>query len=299
MASRQREYAGRPDPPLYSPPEGGMKGGVVLAARDVSVRLGGNPILKSVSFEARAGEVAGLIGPNGAGKSTLLRVLAGLLRPESGEVRIEDEPLKGLNSAQRARRIAFMPQHDATHPFTAIETVLMGRYAHLGRFELEGRQDREIALSAMARTDTAQFEDRQLDRLSGGERQRVILARALAQQAGVILLDEPSASLDLRHRLSIMETLREEVASGKAPPPGSGTGGARRVAVVVALHDVSLASRYCDRLTLLYDGRITAEGPPVDVLTPQNLRNAFGVETAVQIDPATGSPQVWLIGPSV
>ena len=257
----------------------------VLAAKDVSVRLGGNPILKSVSFEARAGEVAGLIGPNGAGKSTLLRILAGLLRPESGSVQIEDEPLRGLNSAQRARRIAFMPQHDATHPFTAIETVLMGRYAHLGRFELEGRQDREIALSAMARTDTAQFEDRQLDRLSGGERQRVILARALAQQAGVILLDEPSASLDLRHRLSIMETLREEVA-------------ARRVAVVVALHDVSLASRYCDRLTLLYDGRITAEGAPVDVLTPQNLRNAFGVETAVQIDPVTGSPQVWLIGPS-
>ena len=257
----------------------------MLAAKDVAVRLGGNPILKSVSFEARAGEVAGLIGPNGAGKSTLLRVLAGLLRPESGEVQIEGEPLKGLNSAQRARRIAFMPQHDATHPFTAIETVLMGRYAHLGRVELEGRQDREIALSAMARTDTAQFEDRQLDRLSGGERQRVILARALAQQAGVILLDEPSASLDLRHRLSIMETLREEVA-------------ARHVAVVVALHDVSLASRYCDRLTLLCDGRITAEGPPVDVLTPQNLRNAFGVETAVQIDPATGSPQVWLIGPA-
>ena len=256
-----------------------------LSARDVSVRLGGNSILKSVSFEARPGEVAGLIGPNGAGKSTLLRVLAGLLRPESGDVRIEDLPLKGLNSGQRARRIAFMPQHDATHPFTAIETVLMGRYAHLGRFELEGRQDREIALSAMARTDTAQFEDRQLDRLSGGERQRVILARALAQQANVILLDEPSASLDLRHRLSIMETLREEVAT-------------RQVAVVVALHDVSLASRYCDRLTLLYDGRVTAEGKPVEVLTQQNLRSAFGVETAVQIDPATGSPQVWLIGPS-
>ena len=256
-----------------------------LSARDVSVRLGGNSILKSVSFEARPGEVAGLIGPNGAGKSTLLRVLAGLLRPESGDVRIEDLPLKGLNSGQRARRIAFMPQHDATHPFTAIETVLMGRYAHLGRFELEGRQDREIALSAMARTDTAQFEDRQLDRLSGGERQRVILARALAQQANVILLDEPSASLDLRHRLSIMETLREEVAT-------------RQVAVVVALHDVSLASRYCDRLTLLYDGRVTAEGKPAEVLTQQNLRSAFGVETAVQIDPATGSPQVWLIGPS-
>ena len=276
-------------PHLHSPPQGGMKEGVVLAARDVVVRLGGNPILKSVSFEARPGQVAGLIGPNGAGKSTLLRVLAGLLRPESGDVQIEGAPLKGLNSAQRARRIAFMPQHDATHPFTAIETVLMGRYAHLGRFELEGRQDREMALSAMARTDTAQFEDRQLDRLSGGERQRVILARALAQQAGVILLDEPSASLDLRHRLSIMETLREEVAVLKA---------GRNVAVVVALHDVTLASRYCDRLSLLCDGRITAEGTPTEVLTTQNLRDAFGVETAVQIDPVTGSPQVWLIGPS-
>ena len=256
-----------------------------LSANNISVRLGGNSILKSVSFEARPGEVAGLIGPNGAGKSTLLRVLAGLIRPDSGEVQLEDMPMRGLNAGQRARRVAFMPQHDATHPFTAIETVLMGRYAHLGRFELEGKEDREIALKAMALTDTVQFEARQLDRLSGGERQRVILARALAQQANIIILDEPSASLDLRHRLSIMETLRSEVAD-------------RQVAVVVALHDVSLAGRYCDRLTLLSEGRITAEGMPVEVLTPQNLRGSFGVETAVQIDPDTGCPQVWLIGPS-
>ena len=257
----------------------------VMAAEGISVRLGGNLILNSVSFEARPGEVAGLIGPNGAGKSTLLRVLAGLIRPDSGDVRIDDLPLRGLNAGQRARRVAFMPQHDATHPFTALETVLMGRYAHLGRFELEGKRDREIALDAMALTDTAQFENRQLDRLSGGERQRVILARALAQQASVILLDEPSASLDLRHRLLIMETLRAEVA-------------AREVAVVIALHDVSLAGRYCDRLTLLSEGRIAAEGRPTDVLTPQNLRLTFGVETEVRVDPATGCPQVWLIGPS-
>lgn len=259
---------------------------VSVAADGVTVRLGGVEVLRSVSFEARPGEIAGLIGPNGAGKSTLLRVLAGLLRPEAGQVRIGDTRLRTLNAGQRARRIAFMPQHDATHPFTAIETVLMGRYAHLGRFELEGKRDREIALEAMSRTDTAHFEDRQLDRLSGGERQRVILARALAQQAGVILLDEPSASLDLRHRLSIMETLKSEAAT-------------RQVAVVVALHDVSLAGRYCDRLTLLSEGRIEAEGTPAEVLTPGNLRSAFGVETDVQIDPLTGCPQVWLIGPSM
>lgn len=256
-----------------------------IAAQSVSVSLGGNPVLQGVSFAARGGEVAGLIGPNGAGKSTLLRTLAGLLRPEAGAVRLADAPLSSLNARQRARRIAFMPQHDAAHPFTALETVLMGRYAHLGRFELEGREDRRIALEAMARTDTAQFQERQLDRLSGGERQRVILARALAQQAGVILLDEPSASLDLRHRLSMMETLRAEAAS-------------RGVAVVIALHDVTLAGRYCDRLALLSGGVLAAEGAPAAVLTPGNLRRAFGVETSVQLDPDSGRPQVWLIGPS-
>ena len=253
-----------------------------IAAQDVSVSLGGNPVLRGVSFEARPGEIAGLIGPNGAGKSTLLRVLAGLIRPDSGAVHLADTPLKGLNAAQRARRIAFMPQHDAMHPFTALETVLMGRYAHLGRFELEGREDQGIARDA---TDTVQFERRQLDRLSGGERQRVILARSLAQQAGIVLLDEPSASLDLRHRLSTMETLRSEAVS-------------RNVAIVVALHDVSLAGRYCNRLTLMSEGVISAEGTPSDVLTPGNLRSVFGVETTVQMDPATGCPQVWLIGPS-
>ncbi|CAI8027022.1 Hemin import ATP-binding protein HmuV, partial [Geodia barretti] len=256
-----------------------------IAARDVSVRLGGNPILKSVSFEARPGEIAGLIGPNGAGKSTLLRVLAGLIRPDAGTVSIGETPLKGMNAGERARRMAFMPQQDVAHPFTALETVLMGRYAHLGRFSLEGNRDREIAIAAMARTDTAHFEGRQLDRLSGGERQRVILARALAQEPGVMLLDEPSASLDLRHRLSIMETLRAEAAN-------------RQVAVVIALHDVSLAGRYCDRICLLSEGRIEAEGKPVEVLTADNLRNTFGVETVVQMDPASGCPQVWLVGPS-
>ena len=271
----------RPHPnPL---PEGeGIAG---ISAEKLFVTLGGNPVLRGVSFEARPGEVAGLIGPNGAGKSTLLRALAGLIRPDSGAVQLGETPLRSLNAGERARRIAFMPQHDAMHPFTALETVLMGRYAHLGRFELEGREDRRIAREAMTRTDTAQFESRQLDRLSGGERQRVILARALAQQAGIILLDEPSASLDLRHRLSMMETLRAEAVN-------------RNVAVVVALHDVSLAGRYCDHLTLMSEGVIAAEGKPADVLTPGNLRTVFEVETAVQMDPATGRPQVWLIGPA-
>ena len=257
-----------------------------IAAVHVVVTLGGATVLRGVSFETRAGEVVGLIGPNGAGKTTFLRVLAGLLRPDSGSLFLGDTPLIGMNASERARRIAFMPQHDSSHPFTALETVLMGRYAHLGRFQLEGRNDRKIAREAMARTDTLRFENRQLERLSGGERQRVILARTLAQQASTILLDEPSASLDLRHRLSMMETLKEEASS-------------RSVTVVVAMHDVSLAGLYCDRLALMSEGMIVAEGRPEAVLTADNFRTVFEVETAVHVDPTTGHPQVSLIGPTV
>ena len=256
-----------------------------IIADEVSVRLGDTQALDAVSIEAEPGEILGLIGPNGAGKSTLLRVLAGLTRPDSGLVRLGGTPLRRMNAGERARRIAYMPQHDANHAFTALETVLMGRYPHLGRFELEGRRDRKIARAAMERTETVRFESRQLDRLSGGERQRVVLARALAQRADVFLLDEPSSSLDLRFRLSIMETLRKEIEL-------------RQVTVVVALHDVFLAGRYCDRLALMSDGVIDSVGAPGDVLTTDNLRRVFGVETTVQRDPETGSPQVWLVGPT-
>ena len=256
-----------------------------LAAKNVSVRLGDTLALDSALFEARPGELVGLIGPNGAGKSTLLRVMAGLLRPDSGDVFLGGARLADMNATERARRVAFMPQRDQAHPVTALETVLMGRYAHLGRFEIEGREDRRIAREAMLKTDTAMFENRQLDRLSGGERQRVVLARALAQRAEVILLDEPSSSLDLRRRLSMMETLRNEVAR-------------HGVAVAMALHDISLASRYCDRLALLSEGTIVAEGSPIEVLTSDNLRTVFGVEASVNLDPTTGCPQVWLIGPT-
>ncbi len=258
---------------------------IPIFADEVSVRLGDTQALDAVSIEAEPGEILGLIGPNGAGKSTLLRVLAGLTRPDSGSVRLGDTHLRRMDAGERARRIAYMPQHDANHGFTALETVLMGRYPHLGRFELEGRRDRKIARAAMEQTETVRFESRQLDRLSGGERQRVVLARALVQRAGVFLLDEPSSSLDLRYRLSIMETLRKEIES-------------RQVTVVVALHDVFLAGRYCDRLALMSDGVIDSVGAPGDVLTTDNLRRVFGVETTVQRDPETGSPQVWLVGPT-
>ena len=261
-----------------------MSGGV-LAARGVSVSLAGVPVLRAVSFAARPGQVTGLVGPNGAGKSTLLRVLAGVLRPDSGVVRLGAAELTALPARARARQVAYLPQRDAAHPFTALETVLMGRYPHLSRFTPEGAGDRRLARAALARTGTERFAHRQLDRISGGERQRVLLARALVQQARVLLLDEPAAGLDLRHQLAAMEALRAEAGGGEA-------------AVVVALHDVWLASRYCDRLTLLAGGAVAAEGAPAAVFTAGRFREVFGVEAAVEADPATGAPQVRLLGPA-
>ena len=256
-----------------------------IISEDIRVKLGDTHALQGVSFEARPAELVGIIGPNGAGKSTFLRVLAGLTRPDSGTVRLGDLPIARMNASERARRIAYMPQHDGVHPFTALETVLMGRYPHLGRFELERGTDRRIAFDAMKRTETVPFARRQLDRMSGGERQRVVLARALAQRADVILLDEPSSSLDLRHRLSIMETLRDEIET-------------RQVAVVIALHDVALAGMYCDRLALMSNGLVDSVGKPSEVLTTDNLRRVFGVESRVETDRESGNPQVWLMGPA-
>lgn len=257
----------------------------LVRAEGVSVMLGGKPVLRSVTLHARRGEIVGLTGPNGSGKSTLLRALAGLQKPSGGGIWLNGEALGQIASSARARRIAYMPQSAERHPFTALEAVLMGRYPHMGRFEIEGPEDRDIAFAAMRRAGVEEFAGRQIDTLSGGERQRVLLARALAQQPDVLLLDEPTAALDLKHRLSVMDTVREEAA-------------ARDVAVVAAMHDLSLAGRYCDRLLLLDAGRIIAAGAPEEVLTSENLRAAFGVETVIEPDSVTGRPQVTLLGAS-
>ncbi len=257
--------------------------GVGLRAEDLSVSLAGHAVLSGVSLVARPGEIVGLIGPNGSGKTTLLRALAGLVRPSSGEVWLGSDRLAALRPAERARRIAYMAQFAERHPFSALEAVLMGRYPHLGRLEIEGPDDRRAALDAMRRTGTEGLAGRQLDTLSGGERQRVVLARAIAQGADVLLLDEPTAALDLKHRLVTMDIVRQEAAR-------------RGALAVIAAHDLSLAGRYCDRLVLLAGGRVIAAGAPSEVLAPANLRDAFEVETVVEPDPVTGRPQVTLLG---
>ena len=266
-------------------------GARVLQVDSLSVVFDGGRVVDSVSLEVARGEVVGLVGANGSGKTTLVRTIAGLSSAESGVVRIDGRVASEaggsdgaeMSQGDRARMLAYMPQLAESHPFTALETVLMGRYPHLGRFELEGSGDRELAWLTMERTSVTDFANRKLDTLSGGERQRVVLARVLVQQADVLLMDEPTASLDLRHQILTMDLVREDVAS-------------RDAGAVVILHDLSLAARFCDRLVVLKAGHKIAEGTPWDVLTPANLRAGFGVEGLVEPDPVTGKPHVLLLG---
>lgn len=257
-----------------------------IRVKDLRVVLGGAPVVDGVSCTVQSGELLGIIGPNGSGKTTLLRTMAGLLSPVSGDVYLNGAPVRSTPLTARARAIAYLPQRgEHGHWFTALEAVLMGRYPHLGRFQVEGRRDREIALDAMARTETQRFAARKLGEISGGEFQRVLLARTLAQTPRILLLDEPTASLDLKHQLTMMAVVQAEVTNG--------------VAAVAVMHDLSLAARFCDRLLLLKSGRVVADGKPGDVLTAQHLRDAFEVDAVVVTDPLTGRPRVVLVGPAV
>ena len=255
----------------------------LLRVDDLSVSIAGTQIIDSVSFSLKRGEILGVVGANGSGKTTLIKAIAGLIKSDSGAFSVERVDASDLSHNDRARIISYMPQQVESHPFTAFEAVLMGRYPHLGRLQLEGTADREIAWSVMRRTGTEVFADRRLDTLSGGERQRVVLARVLAQQPQIFLMDEPTASLDLEHQILTMDLINQEVAK-------------RRSGAVVILHDLSLAARFCDRLLLMQNGRVTAIGTPWEVLTPENLRTAFNIEGLVEPDPVTGMPHVLVLG---
>ena len=256
-----------------------------IDARSVGYEIEGKTLLSGVSLGAGQGELVGLIGPNGAGKSTLLRAISGALGHSDGVVRLEGKDIDTLSSREVASTLALVPQiAPYTHGFTAIELVLMGRYPHLGRFQIEGSEDRSIARDAMRMTETEQFDERTLDTLSGGERQRVFVSRALAQQPRILLLDEPTSNLDVLHQLKVLDLVRELVDDG--------------LSAIAAIHDLNLAARYCDRLVLLRHGRVLAEGTPAEVLSPDTIESAFGVKSAVYRDPVTGALAISLIAPA-
>jgi len=238
------------------------------------------PVLEGLDLRVERGEFVGLVGPNGAGKTTLLRLLAGIARAQRGSVALFGEDLQGLRPRDRARRLALVPQEiEPVFDFTALETVLMGRAPHLGLLGLEGPEDRDIARRALEEADVLELADRPLGQLSGGERQRVIVARALAQEPELLLLDEPTAHVDLGHKLAIYDLLEGRNREGG-------------LTVVTVSHDLSHAARSCRRLVLMHEGVVMADGPPGEVLTVKNLRRAYGVEVSILEDPSRGTPVV-------
>ncbi|HEY8492473.1 MAG TPA: ABC transporter ATP-binding protein [Myxococcota bacterium] len=252
--------------------------GARLVLEGVTLRLGTRQVLAGAELSVAPGEVVGLLGRNGAGKTSLLRVACGLVAPDAGAVWLEGRPLAAWRRRERARAVAFVPQE--THfpfPFTVAEVVLMGRAPHLGWLGFESRHDLDAAHDAMTQLGIEALAERPVPSLSGGERQLAVVARALAQEPRLLLLDEPTAFLDLRHRLDVLARVRAFAAAG-----GS---------ALVVSHDLGLAARACDRLALLAGGRILAAGPPAEVLVPELLREAFAIEAHVVPGP-DGAPVV-------
>jgi len=255
------------------------------------------PVLMGVSLSVRPNAIVGILGPNGSGKTTLLRMLAGTRRPQRGAVTLDGEPMDRRSRAELARRLAVVPQEtQLAFDYTVAEVAMMGRYPHLGAFEIEGPRDVAVVDEALAATGTAELKDRPFATLSGGEKQRVVIAAALAQlsaefrlkaeatptdsgsfhlqaESRYLLLDEPTASLDLAYQLEIAALLKQLHDE-------------RRAGIVISTHDIGLAGTLCDTLVLLRDGAIVARGATDDVLTPDNLRRVYDVEAEIDRHPS-------------
>ncbi|WP_439676738.1 ABC transporter ATP-binding protein [Embleya sp. MST-111070] len=254
-----------------------------LSLREAGVDRDGVPVLRDVRADVEPGEWVAVIGPNGAGKSTLLKAVAGLL-PHVGEITVAGRPVRGLSARELARTIAYTAQNPVVPDQMPVhEYVLLGRTPHLGYLARPGRRDRAIASEVIDRLDLGRFAARDVGRLSGGERQRVVLARALAQQAPVLLLDEPTTALDLGHQqqvLELVDTLR--ITDG--------------LTVLTTLHDLGVAAQYADRLLMLVGGRAVSSGPAADVLTPDTIAEHYQATVTVDQGP-DGRPRVHPVRP--
>lgn len=249
---------------------------IMVRTEDLGVAYGDTPVLQAVSLAVTEGSFIGVLGPNGSGKTTFLRALSRILKPAAGTVYVEQKEISEFSIRELATRVGAVPQETAiSFAFTVEEIVQMGRHPYLGPLSSMKEEDYAICREAMEQTNTAHLADRLITEVSGGERQRVLIARALAQQPKVLLLDEPTSHLDISHQIEILSIIR-----GLTP----------RVTVIGVFHDLNLAACFCDRIVLMEKGRVVAAGTPAEVLTDETIGRVFGVRMMVRTHPLTGRP---------
>jgi len=255
----------------------------MMDLQSVSFRYREDWVIRDLSFRVERGEFIGIVGPNGSGKSTLLKLLYRLIAPQRGKIFIDGIDLGAMSRSEIARKMAVVAQEtQLLFPFRVIEVVLMGRSPYLGHLMFESQKDLEIAKKVMAWTEVLPFADRLIDELSGGERKRVLIARALAQEPEIMLLDEPTASLDIHHQIDFLDLIHSLNRE-------------RRLTIVMASHDMNLASEFCDRILLLQGGRIHSVGSPQEVITKESIEEVYGCKVWVDENPVSGMPRITLL----
>jgi len=252
----------------------------MLEVKDIRVSYGERAVLRDVSLTLQGGEIVALLGANGAGKTTLIRALNGTLPLSGGEIILNGRPLASISRREIARNVAVVAQENETRfPVTVLEFVLSGRFVHGNAFGWESEANVEFAEKALADCDLAEYETRLMNHLSGGERQRVVLARAIATNARILLLDEPAANLDLAHQALMFRLVRKRCRESN-------------YSAIVITHDLNLASEFADQIIMLQDGAVAAKGEPEKVLTAENVRDVFSVEVMLDRNPASGNVRV-------
>jgi len=255
--------------------------GPELKLNNVSFKYGQDWCIQDLGFELRKGEIIGVIGPNGSGKSTLLKIIDGVLRAQKGDVLLGGKSLYGFKRSEIARHIAMVPQESVfSFPFSAFDVVLMGRFPYSGHFPFEKTEDIRIAQESMELTSTIDLAMRSIHELSGGEKQRVLIARALTQRAKIILLDEPTSFLDIRHKLEIFEIISSLTHS---------------MGLIIVSHDISLAAQFCHRVILLNKGKIYKTGTPSEVVTAENIGEVYQCPVLVDENPVSNTPRITIL----
>ncbi|MCC6543489.1 MAG: ABC transporter ATP-binding protein [Nitrospirae bacterium] len=252
-------------------------------ADSVYFKYSGQWVIENVSFEIRDGEFFGIIGPNGSGKSSLLKLLSKILAPQAGQIYFRETDISKVGRRELSRTVSFIPQESSfLFPYTVTETVSMGRYPHLKGKLFEDTYDKKVVTDAMSCVGIYSLRDRPITDISGGEKQRAIIARGLAQEPDILIMDEPTTSLDIGHQMEIFNLLSRLNVE-------------RKMTIITSLHDLNIGSQYCDKIMLINRGKISAMGTPDEVITEVNIRNVYGCNVIVDNNPASGTPRVSLI----